>query len=343
MDSSYAIRNINSNDFFQLASSRERIKFLLQYAILAPSTHNSQPWLFKVGESSCKIFYDRSKQILAADPIGRDLYVSFGCLLENMRIAAEYFRVFSRIRYLIDTEENLVAEMFFRNLGSLESNEEYRHLIDAIVKRVNARGIFKDGPISQELQKIIANLNDFNGIHPHLVSDRQKILQLAELTAEGLKIAYKSSAFRREMAQWIHHSLSRKKDGIPGYSLRMSLPVSFIFPTLVNFFNIGSQVAKLNYISVSSAPLIGIITTSENNRENWLNVGRIFERITLTLYVAGVKTSIFVASIEIGELYKKVQEIIGTSDIPQLLFCAGYMDFDQKPNLRFSVEEKLIQ
>ena len=53
------IRQINKDDFFSLENFTEKIKFLLQYAILAPSTHNIQPWRFTIKEKSCLCFVDK--------------------------------------------------------------------------------------------------------------------------------------------------------------------------------------------------------------------------------------------------------------------------------------------
>lgn len=44
-------RKINISDFPEKGSLEFQIKFVLNYAILAPSTHNSQPWLFKIEAS----------------------------------------------------------------------------------------------------------------------------------------------------------------------------------------------------------------------------------------------------------------------------------------------------
>ena len=44
MDENIAIRTIDKGEFFKLKNPKEKKKFLLRYAILAPSTHNSQPW-----------------------------------------------------------------------------------------------------------------------------------------------------------------------------------------------------------------------------------------------------------------------------------------------------------
>lgn len=337
------IRDIDSKEFFNLSSGEEKIKFLLRYAILAPSTHNSQPWLFKIENNSCKIYYDPSKKITEADPLGRDLYISFGCLLENLIIAASYFNVFNRVDYYSGRTDNLIAEVFFSGLSKKTGvNRNLEKILEVIPKRVNARGIFEDQEISEEILKEIVALNDFSELKLDLIQDKEKIKRLAELTARGLKIAYESKSFRKEMASWMHSSFSKKREGIPGYSLRLPALISLIFPSLVRFFNLGKAVSILNYKSIASAPLVCVISAKENSPLIWLKVGRLFERITLELTALNLKTSIFVAAIEIGDLYKQAQEVLGHKLIPQLLFCVGYMNFKQKPNLRHPVESKLI-
>ena len=109
----YKIRNINRDEFYKFSLPEDRIKFLLRYAILAPSTHNSQPWLLKIKKGSCQIYLNPSKRIVEADPIERDLYISFGCFLENLVIAGNYFGVFDRVEYFDKRNDNLVAEVFF--------------------------------------------------------------------------------------------------------------------------------------------------------------------------------------------------------------------------------------
>src|SRR3989338_7328667 len=107
------LRDIRSEEFFMLKNSAEKIKFLLRYAILAPSTHNSQPWFFKIENNSCKIYADFEKYtIIEADPIKRDLYISLGCLIENLIVAAKYYNVFDRIEYCLEKGNDLVAEIF---------------------------------------------------------------------------------------------------------------------------------------------------------------------------------------------------------------------------------------
>lgn len=344
MKVSKEIREINKNLFFEQKNLKDKIKFLLRYAILAPSTHNSQPWLFKIENNSCKIYIDSSVHIKEADPLSRDLYISLGCLLENLIIGAKYFNVYNKVVYGLGGKDDAVVEVFFRdNSDKINIDENSEKILDAILKRFNARGAFEKEKISDGILKRLNALNDFNDLKVDFISDGGKIEKLAELTAEGLKIAYANQDFRKEMSRWINNNFSKKLIGIPGYSLRMPALISFIFPTLIRLFNIGEKLGWLNYKSMVSAPLVCLISAKENSPLFWLQTGRLAERLMLEFNSLGIKTSVFVASLEMGELYKEVQKIIGIDYIPQFLFCAGYMNFiPKKMTLRVAVENKII-
>ena len=55
----------------------------LHAAILASSAHNTQPWLFEPHEDSITVYADLSRNLGAADPFRRELYVSIGCAVSN--------------------------------------------------------------------------------------------------------------------------------------------------------------------------------------------------------------------------------------------------------------------
>ncbi|MDD1734040.1 MAG: hypothetical protein LUP01_00185, partial [Methanothrix sp.] len=82
-ESSLEVWNINESEFPENNSSaQERLTFLLNYAILAPSSHNSQPWKFNVSDESIQVFADQSRWLSVADPDKREMYISLGAVLE---------------------------------------------------------------------------------------------------------------------------------------------------------------------------------------------------------------------------------------------------------------------
>ncbi|RZN37990.1 MAG: nitroreductase, partial [Methanophagales archaeon ANME-1-THS] len=100
---------INAQDFPAEGSPREKLKFLLRYAILAPSSHNSQPWKFHIRDSEIDIFADKGRWLKVADADQRELHISVGCALENLLIAAEHFGYAHREEYFPGGEDSLVA------------------------------------------------------------------------------------------------------------------------------------------------------------------------------------------------------------------------------------------
>ncbi len=340
-------REINKNDFYRCKDQYARMLFLLRYAILAPSTHNSQPWLFKIEGSYCRIYYNDKLLIPIADPSMRDLHISIGCAIENLVIASNYFNMFESVAYGPFDDCNLLATFKMKDEITDRPNSTYEPLLGAILKRINARGIFKKTPIQDSLisdidakLKIEEYLQDTN---VSFIQDKSRIEELARFTASGLRQAYRSRTFRKEMSSWMNNSLSFKKHGLHGYSLKMPFFLSFLIPILVRFKDIGAFLSEKNYQSVRSAPLAVIITAKENSEQIWLKTGRLAQRLMLEFYSKGLNTSIFVASIEIGDLYKEVQKLLNSTEIPQFLFVVGKIDSLHRFTPRHSLEETLIK
>ena len=69
-------------------NSSEGALALVRAAILAASPHNSQPWLFKVTNSSIELYIDTKRNVGALDPYLREEHIGMGCALENLMVAA---------------------------------------------------------------------------------------------------------------------------------------------------------------------------------------------------------------------------------------------------------------
>lgn len=71
------------------ADNLEGAPGLVPAAILASNAHNIQPWLFRVEDSRIDLFVDRERNDGAADPLRREQYISLGCAVENLILAAD--------------------------------------------------------------------------------------------------------------------------------------------------------------------------------------------------------------------------------------------------------------
>ncbi|CAG1004049.1 partial Putative NAD(P)H nitroreductase, partial [Gammaproteobacteria bacterium] len=62
---------------------------IIRYATLAPSGHNTQPWKFAINDNIIRILPDFTRHLAIADPDDREIFISLGCALENLVIAAQ--------------------------------------------------------------------------------------------------------------------------------------------------------------------------------------------------------------------------------------------------------------
>ena len=63
--------SISAEDFPANGATPEKWKFFLSYAVLAPSSHNSQPWLFHVRNNTLELYADRRRACPVVDPNDR--------------------------------------------------------------------------------------------------------------------------------------------------------------------------------------------------------------------------------------------------------------------------------
>lgn len=83
----------------------EQALSLVRKAVLAPSSHNTQPWLFQVAKSDIDLLADRTRALPVNDPEDRELTISCGCALMNLRVAAAHRRFRIEVQLVPDARE----------------------------------------------------------------------------------------------------------------------------------------------------------------------------------------------------------------------------------------------
>ncbi len=118
---------------------------LVRAAILAASPHNTQPWIFKVGENRIELYADTTRNLGAFDPYLREMYIGLGCALENMALAADangYNASIAlsggKLRPIKDSLEPLLVAEIDLSPGVKKKSSLY----DAIPLRHTNRGVY---------------------------------------------------------------------------------------------------------------------------------------------------------------------------------------------------------
>jgi len=310
----------------QLSSNSAKIELLARYGTLAPSTHNTQPWKCKIKGDTLQIFIDFSKKIPVADPLCRDMYISLGALIKNVELAASAFGVEARTRSLAkDFDDDLVAEISFPNLDRAKDPAS-SPLLEGILRRQNYRGFFTEKFDEKAFTQVLgAAVKPRSGVSVAAAGEKDVIEALAQLTVKGLRMAYATEEFRKEISSYINHNLSRKRRGLHGYSLRLNTPQSFVIPKIMKRKDIGAKLGALNYKSFIRSSAVLVLTTQKDTPRDWLEVGKTMEEIMVRASIAGLATSIYTAAIEMPGLRQEVAKTLKLqkSALPQILFCVG--------------------
>ena len=61
---------------------------LVAAAVLAANPHDTQPWLFRIGDDAIEVLADLSRNLGAMDAFVREMHLGLGCAIENMLVAA---------------------------------------------------------------------------------------------------------------------------------------------------------------------------------------------------------------------------------------------------------------
>jgi hypothetical protein len=161
--------DIKETDFPSNGSTEGKLQFLLQYAILAPSSYNAQPWRFSVNGSEVLLFADETRQLTVADADQRELYISLGSALENLLLAAEHFGYSCRVTYL-SGEKDLVATVNLIPIDISMPPGDAR-LFGAILDRSSNSNSYEIKPVPESVFMALRNQSKGEGILVYVTGD----------------------------------------------------------------------------------------------------------------------------------------------------------------------------
>lgn len=332
----YKAWDIEINDFKNLTSNEDKLKFLIRFAILAPSSHNSQPWLFTIEKNKILVSKNEKRTLPIGDSNNRQLYISLGCAIENIVVVGNYVGFDSSV--IFNNEKDYVS-IFLKDKTVLERAD---NLILNIKKRITNRGQYYNKPINQEVIDLINSYKNID-INTDVITDVHTKDKLTDIILESTATSMKDKLFRKELSKYIIPNNSKLKIGMPGFTIGLPGIVSYIAPLLLNFFDVSKLSRKKDELILKTTPYIVIIGSRNDDKESWINVGRIFQNIALVATERDISLAVWAAPIQIGNYFKDIQEILGNNFRPQMLFRMGYpVENLIKHSPRLEVEEVIF-
>lgn len=310
-------------DFLKLSENKEKLEFLLRYAHLAPSTRNVQPWFFKLIDNGVEITVNRDRILPFSDFVGRQVIISIGAAVYNFKIAAWAYGLEFAAQYDDDDIENFKVTITFSNLVS--SKIVNRQDLQAILDRHNNRELYTKQELPSDYINLIESWNT-EELHTFIVTNPEKLEKITDIVVEATDVAFSDKDFSKEAADWVRPSLQKYRDGMPAYNLGFPKLLSFFIPFIIRTFNTAKLQMGRHRLWLQHSPAVVVISSKNDNVQSWLAVGELFEKIVIEATKQNLKYAVMAAPTEIGDYYKDLQKVLGSTLRPQMFLRIGYTD-----------------
>lgn len=331
-ESSLEVWNLNESDFpINSSQPQEKLTFLLNYAILAPSSHNSQPWRFNVSDERIKLYADGSRWLSVADADKREMYISLGAALENLILAAEHFGYNSTVTYF-SGQEDLVAEVSLKAGSPQSSNSS---LFRAITARRTNRDPYETRAISQADLDYIRKFSSHPDTAILFSQDPDTKEAFRELVVQADRALYSDINYRSELGSW----LSQGVMGPRGLEAKMA-------QLAVVFLDVGPEETEKDSDRINSTPCIGFISTAENDSISSLQAGRALERLWLAASSRGLGLQPMSQPLEVRQTREKLAALLPAASekrVVQQAFRLGYAPVEGERSSRRPLQELLVK
>lgn len=318
-------------------TAADKLRFLAGFAILAPSGHNTQPWLFRLRDNCLDLLADRTRALPVVDPCDRELVISCGAALETLVVAARRFGYDLAVSEFPGPDADCLATVSLDHRQ--EPSDSEVALFRAISSRQSARRKYDNRVLPTELRQRCRDIAAAHAIELVLVEERSHRSELAELVAEGDRIQFADPAFRRELASWVHSRRAVTLDGMSGASFGMPDVLSSVGALVIRTFDLGNGVAAGDRDKiVDGSPLLGVFSSAGDEPGDWLATGRALARVLLTVSAADATAAFLNQPVEVPELRPRLKSVAAVTGCPQLLLRFGYAD-----GVAFSVRRPLSE
>lgn len=324
---------IEEEAFPEEGSDDWKLAWLVRWAVLAPSGHNTQPWVFRIEDGTLDLYADRTRALPVVDPDNRELTISCGAALFHLWLALRHFGYAGDVELQPEVgNQDLLARV---QLGEVRPSTAEEELLFAQIRRRRThRGPFASRPLSPRLIAGLQAAAAEEGAWLQILEGEEVRGRAAALIAEGDRIQWSDPAFRRELAAWTHPNHSHRRDGIPGYALGMSDAASLVGPLVVRTFDLGQGRAARDQELAAGSPLLAVLGTDEDDTLAWLEAGEALARVLLRACREGVWASFLNQPVEVPGLRTRLRQVSGHSGHPQMLLRLGISDTEPLPTPR---------
>lgn len=294
------------------------IRHFVELATRAPSVHNTQPWLWAVADDQLILFADRARQLVHADPDGRDLILSCGAALHHLQVAAAGCGWRTAVRRMPNAcnDSQLATVSFHPESPTAEA----RAALDALKRRRTDRRSPTSSPVPrEELDRLLALGPVVGGTIFGVASTRARA-ELRHLLAEADRQQRKDSAYIDEIVTWTGREDS---EGIPSSSLLRSAGRADSAPNARQSRFPSGTLADRS--PTEAEPALLAICTSSDGTASRLRAGEALSAVLLHGAAEGMAMVPLSQATEVDRTRALLQnELLSDAACPQVLVQVGW-------------------
>ncbi|MEI4272177.1 nitroreductase family protein [Klenkia sp. LSe6-5] len=288
-------------------------------ALLAPSVHNTQPWLLVLNRDRIDVRADRSRQLHVLDPAGRDLLISVGAAVLNARaeLAARGHGV--RVeRFPHAGDPDLAAVLTL--VDALPDPTLARLAAHVRSRRTNRRGYTADPVPPTVLDRAIAAAADEDTlVVPVLTEDQHRTVARLAQTADAEQNA--DPAYRHEIRTWTNRD-AHLGDGVPPTAVpRVDGGAEDDVP--LRDFDTRGQGALPSATHAGRTGALLVLASHADDERAWLRTGEAMERVLLELAADGWAAGPLSQITEVAHTRAALRRELCWDAHPQLLLRVG--------------------
>ncbi len=280
-------------------SLRETPIALVAAAVLAANPHDTQPWLFRIGDDAIDVFADLSRNLGAMDAYLREMHLGLGCAIENMLVAAGPNGYDAEVEVVEGSLANLAerrspvaaASVRLKKRPPSAIDDSYRSIA---LRHTNRYAYERAKPAPADWLEFSRQAGADEGALVILFDEGEDRRAFDAAVVDATQAIIDDKIMISDSDRWFRSSRAEIEAHRDGPTLDAA-GLSFFALTYARLFSVSpetSHAAWLNQtrdVQLASAPLTGLIAVSDRyDRKATLAAGRIWQKLHLSATARGL-------------------------------------------------------
>jgi hypothetical protein len=282
----------------------------------APSTHNTQPWICRLGTASLHLYADPTRRLPATDRDRRDLIVSCGAMLHHLEMALGSFGIDVTVHRLPNpADPDHLAALELRPGRFRDSAVQDAA---AMMRRRTDRRPFGNFPMPEQHLDQLVKCASERGAVLRAIDQEQHGEVMRALFREAADLQEEDPAYQSELALWSGRAVS--DDGIPNANLLgqtgRAWNGSRNFPVGQIEIPIGAAPDQADFL---------ILGTTSDDLLSQLRAGEALSAVLLRATVLGLASCSLSQPLEVSTTRLRLRdEVLAGTASPQVVLRIGW-------------------